>query len=89
MNESFASTSEREGGEVLRQVMAALSESAIEVFSVSHLYSGVRAFRNCTNAQFLQARRERDGKRTYQIIPGEPNETASADDIYKEVFCQS
>ena len=37
-NESFASTNEREGSEIARQVLAALTESGVKVVFVTHLF---------------------------------------------------
>jgi DNA mismatch repair ATPase MutS len=37
-NESFASTNEREGSEITRQIVTALLDSGLKVFFVTHLY---------------------------------------------------
>ena len=85
-NESFSSTSEREGSEMLRQVTQALADSGVEVFSVTHLHTYASAFRDREEVQFLRAQRRSDGERTYRIVPGDPLETAYGEDLYKEIF---
>ena len=86
LNESFSSTSEREGSEMLRQVTQALADSGVEVFSVTHLHTYASAFRDREEVQFLRAQRRSDGERTFRIVPGDPLETAYGEDLYKEVF---
>ncbi len=86
LNESFSSTSEREGSELLRQVTQALADSGVEVFSVTHLHTYAAAFRDREEVQYLRAERRGGGERTYRIVPGDPLETAYGEDLYKEVF---
>ena len=38
LNESFASTNEREGSEIARQIVRALLNKRVKVFFVTHLY---------------------------------------------------
>jgi hypothetical protein len=87
-NESFASTNEREGSEIARQVVAALLEKGVKVFFVTHLYEFARSTfeRNGANAVFLRAERLADGTRTFRLPEGEPLETSYGEDLYKEVF---
>ena len=86
LNESFSSTSEREGSEMLRQVTQALLDSGVEIFSVSHLHTYAAAFLGREEVQFLRAQRLESGKRTFRIQTGEPLETAYGEDLYREVF---
>ena len=86
LNESYASTSEREGSELLRQLTQALLDSGVELVSVSHLHSYAVAFRGHEEVQFLRAQRKEDGSRTFRILPGEPLETAYGEDLYNEIF---
>ncbi len=88
-NESFASTNEREGSEIARQIIGALREKRIKVFYVTHLYEFARDEHNQKHDQtlFLRAERQPDGGRTFRIIEGEPLETSYGADIYHEVFC--
>jgi DNA mismatch repair ATPase MutS len=85
-NESFASTNEREGSEIHRQISKALTENGVEVFSVSHLYTYSAAFSGDQLTQFLRAERLDGGARTFKVVPGEPLETAFGEDIYRELF---
>ena len=85
-NESFASTNEREGSEIGREITEALVESGVEVVSVSHLHMFAASFRGRAEVQFLRAERLDSGQRTFRLIPGEPEETAYGEDIYKRVF---
>ncbi len=85
-NEPFASTNEREGSEIFRQITQALIESKVEVFSVTHLYTYATAFLDDKQTQFLRAQRLNNGERTYQIVPGEPLQTAFGYDLFKKIF---
>ena len=87
-NESFASTNEREGSEIARQLMTAMLEKRVKVFFVTHLHkfaSGVFE-QHLPDAAFLRAERRPDGTRTFRIVEGEPLETSYGQDIYREVF---
>ncbi len=44
LNESFASTNEREGSEIARQIVRALLETGIKVFYVTHLFDLAQGF---------------------------------------------
>lgn len=86
LNESFSSTSEREGSEILRQITEALIESGVEAVSVTHLHTYASAFAGREDVQYLRAQRQEDGGRTHRILPGEPLETAFGMDLYREIF---
>jgi DNA mismatch repair ATPase MutS len=85
-NESFASTNEREGSEICRQITQALIENDIEVFFVTHLYTYAVAFMENTKTQYLRAQRLEAGKRTFEIVPGKPLDTAFGEDLYHKIF---
>ena len=85
-NESFASTNEREGSEIGREITEALLECGVEVVAVSHLHMFAASFRGRVEAQFLLAERLDGGRRTFRLLPGEPEETAYGEDIYRRVF---
>ena len=90
-NESFASTNEREGSEIARQVLAALTESGVKVVFVTHLFALAQRlaaeFRE--DALFLRAYRAPDGQRTFEIESAEPLPTSYAEDTYAQVFGQA
>jgi DNA mismatch repair ATPase MutS len=87
-NESFASTNEREGSEIARQVVCALLERRIKVIFVAHLYEFALGLfdRQMENAVFLRAERRADGTRTFRLVEGEPLETSYGEDLYRKVF---
>ncbi|MBO4330771.1 MAG: hypothetical protein J5827_01700 [Oscillospiraceae bacterium] len=85
-NEAFAATNEREGSEICRQVIRALVESGVEVFTVTHLYSYAAGELDNPDAVFLRAERLESGERTFRIVPGEPFVTAFGEDLYKKIF---
>jgi DNA mismatch repair ATPase MutS len=88
MNESFSSTSEREGSEICRQLTKAMMENGVEVFSVTHLYMYAVSFLGDSDTRFLRAQRRDDAVRTFKILPGEPLETAFGEDLYHKIFVQ-
>ncbi len=87
-NESFASTNEREGSEIARQIVCALLERRIKVFFVTHQYEFSHAFfvRQAQDVLFLRAERRADGTRSFKLINGEPLATSYGDDLYREIF---
>ena len=87
-NESFASTNEREGSEIARQVIRALTEAGIRIAFVTHLYDlAVRCqAENAGTALFLRAERQPDGRRTFRLLEGEPLPTSYGQDLYQQVF---
>jgi DNA mismatch repair ATPase MutS len=86
-NESFAATNEREGSEIVRQIISALLEKRIKVFFVTHLYEFAHGFydKKLENAIFLRAERQTDGGRTFKIIEGEPLQTSYGEDLYNRI----
>jgi hypothetical protein len=87
-NESFASTNEREGSEIARQVIRAMLARQIKVFFVTHMYDLAHSVRGQQpgNALFLRAERRHDGRRTFRLTEGEPLPTSYGQDSYQRVF---
>jgi len=88
LNESFASTNEREGSEIASQIVSALLDKQVNVFFVTHLYHfahGVFEERS-DKAVFLRAQREPDGTRTFKLVEGEPLQTSYGEDLYQTIF---
>ncbi len=87
-NESFASTNEREGAEIARQIVHALLERHIKVVFVTHLYDFARGFfnRGADDTIFLRAERRTNGTRTFRLAEGRPLETSYGEDLYKQIF---
>jgi hypothetical protein len=87
-NESFASTNEREGSEIARQVIRALTEAGIRIAFVTHLYDLAERCHaeNAGTALFLRAERQPDGRRTFRVLEGTPLPTSYGQDLYQQVF---
>jgi hypothetical protein len=87
-NESFASTNEREGSEIARQIVRGLLESDVKVVYVSHMYDFAHGFyaEGPNNALFLRAERLSGGERTYRLSEGEPLPTSHGEDLYQRIF---
>ena len=87
-NESFASTNEREGSEIARQLILALTEAGIRIIFVTHLYDLAEScYRdNAGKALFLRAQREPDGSRTFRLAEGEPLPTSYGEDLFRKVL---
>jgi MutS domain V len=87
-NESFASTNEREGSEIARQVIRALAEAGVRIVFVTHMYdlAGHCHAKRDRGTLFLRAERRPDGHRTFRLLPGEPLPTSYGEDVYQEVF---
>lgn len=87
-NESFASTNEREGSEVARQIVVALLEKRVKVFFVTHMYEFAHGLSESmdSGAVFLRAERREGGERTFRVSLGEPLETSYGEDLYRQIF---
>jgi DNA mismatch repair ATPase MutS len=87
-NESFASTNEREGSEIARQVIRAMLDKQIRVFFVTHMYDLAHRFhgQRLDTALFLRAERRSDGSRTFKLVEREPLPTSYGEDSYRRIF---
>ena len=88
-NESFASTNEREGSEIARQVVRAMLDRQIKVFFVTHMYDLAHGFhaQGLDTALFLRAERQQpDGRRTFKLVEREPLPTSYGEDSYRRIF---
>jgi hypothetical protein len=88
LNESFASTNEREGSEIARQIVRALLETGIKVFYVTHMFDVAQSFSSAKidGAMLLRAERLADGRRTFRLVEGEPLPTSYGKDLYERIF---
>jgi hypothetical protein len=88
LNESFASTNEREGSEIARQIVRALLQAGIRVVYVTHMFDLAQGFylQKMATALFLRAERQGDGRRTFRLIEGEPLPTSYGEDVYRRIF---
>ena len=87
-NESFASTNEREGSEIGRQVIGALLHAGVKVFLVTHLFDLADEFHRArgSSSLFLRAERERDGGRTFRLVEAPPLATSFGMDLFRRIF---
>jgi hypothetical protein len=87
-NESFASTNEREGSQLAREIIKAMTEAGIRIVFVTHLYDLAESIhaRGDGRVLFLRAQREPDGSRTYRLPEGAPLPTSYGEDLYREAF---
>lgn len=87
-NESFAATNEREGSEIARQIVRALTESGIRVFFVTHLFGLAHGFfiQHLDYTLFLRAERLADARRTFRLVEGAPLPTSHGKDAYERIF---
>jgi len=87
-NESFASTNEREGSAIARQVVQAMVDERVKVLFVTHMFDLAHGFyrQGLGTALFLRAARACDGHRTFKLIEGEPLPTSYGEDSYQRVF---
>lgn len=90
LNESFASTNEREGSEVARQIVRALLEMEMTVFYVTHMFDLAHGFFEAKlgSGLFLRAERLPDGQRTFRLVEGEPLPTSFGEDLYRRIFSE-
>lgn len=88
LNESFASTTEKEGTQIALDVVNALYENDTRIFTVTHLYEFTKTMyaKDLKNAKFLSAERLPDGTRTYRILEKEPEHTSYGLDLYEEII---
>lgn len=88
LNESFATTTEKEGSIIAEDITTALYERGIRVMMVTHLMAFAQSCyaKQPEHAMFLSAERKEDGERTYRMIEQEPELTSYGLDLYDEVL---
>ena len=91
LNESFATTTEKEGSVIAYEIIRALIENGVKVLTVTHLLSfAQRVFeendgKEDSKVEFLSAQRLEDGKRTFKMIQHAPELTSFGLDLYDEI----
>jgi DNA mismatch repair ATPase MutS len=87
-NESFASTNEREGSEIARNIFEGLLDSGVKVVAVTHLFDLANSLFQSepVRSLFLRAEREADGSRTFRLAVGAPGSSSHGEDVYRQVF---
>ncbi|GIN74804.1 DNA mismatch repair protein MutS [Bacillus sp. J14TS2] len=88
MNEPFASTTEREGSVIARDMLAVFYELELKVFIVTHFYELSRWMyeRGFENALLLLPERLHSGKRSFKLTLGEPLPTSYGQDLFSEII---
>lgn len=90
-NESFASTNEREGSDIGRQIVDALLGHHVKVVLVTHLFTLAKGLydEDPYPKMFLRAERRDDGVRTFRLMEAEPLQTSFGQDLYQQIFGES
>ena len=91
LNESFATTTEKEGSVIAYDVIKALGEVGVKILTVTHLLSfAQRMYQECQNdpksaIEFLSAERKPGGVRTFKMIQHAPELTSFGLDLYESI----
>lgn len=92
LNESFATTTEKEGSVIAYDIIKALTEADVKVLTVTHLLSFAQRIyqeskeENAKNIEFFSAEREEGGRRTYHMIQHEPELTSFGMDLFDSII---
>ncbi|MCQ2538968.1 MAG: hypothetical protein MJ114_00830 [Acetatifactor sp.] len=96
LNESFATTTEKEGSVIAYDIIKALSEAGVKILTVTHLLSfAQKIYEEAGEAEakgepmpitFLSAERREDGKRTFKMIQHAPELTSFGLDLYESII---
>ena len=91
LNESFATTTEKEGSAIAYDIIKALSEEQVKILTVTHLLSFAQRVYEETGdidsspVEFLSAERLEDGTRTFHMVRHEPELTSFGLDLYDQI----
>ena len=88
LNESFATTTEKEGSIIAEDITTALYERGVRVMMVTHLLAFAQSCyaKQLEHAVFLSAERKEDGERTFRMVEQEPELTSYGLDLYDAVL---
>lgn len=88
LNESFASTTEKEGARIAEGILRASYESGMTIYMVTHLFFLAKKLyqEKWEGAKFLTAERKPDGERTFQMVEGEPGHTSYGTDLFYQMI---
>jgi DNA mismatch repair ATPase MutS len=86
-NEPFASTNEREGSDIGRQVFLPLANAGVKVVVVTHLIDLAQSLyeERFDYVLCLRAPRQTEAQR-FKVVEGAPEPTAYGEDVYKQIF---
>lgn len=87
-NESLASTNEREGAALARQIVETVRDCGVTVVYVTHMYELARSLADAEDPRhaFLRAERLDSGDRTFRVLPGRPLPTSHGEDLFQRIF---
>lgn len=95
LNESFATTTEKEGSVIAYDIIKALNEAGVKVLTVTHLLSFAQKMYGemeadisegrATHVEFFSAERVEGGRRTYKMIQHAPELTSFGLDLYEDI----
>ena len=87
LNESFASTTEKEGSKIAEGILNAFYEKNITTMMVTHLYQLAKKKYDEAKegSHFLVAERTDNGTRTYKMLRGEPTYTSFGTDLFNVI----
>lgn len=85
LNESFASTTEKEGSKIAEGILNAFYEKDITTMMVTHLYQlAKKKYEEAKEgSHFLVAERTENGTRTFKMLVGEPTYTSFGTDLFQ------
>ena len=88
LNESFATTTEKEGSVIALELVSALYENGVSIGMVTHLLAFARELyaKREDSMVFLSAQRKEDGTRTYRMVEQAPENTSFVLDLYEELI---
>ncbi len=96
LNESFATTTEKEGSVIAYDIIQALIEAGVKILTVTHLLSFAQKIYGQieekqqkggeTKVEFFSAQRMEDGKRTFKMIQHAPELTSFGLDLYEDLI---
>lgn len=90
LNESFASTTEKEGSVIAYDIVKALKEAGVKVLTVTHLLSFAQRMydeqKEDCGVEFLSAQRMEDGRRTFRMAQHAPELTSFGLDLFEEII---
>ncbi len=92
LNESFATTTEKEGSVIAYDIIKALMEAGVKILTVTHLLSfAQKVFQETqenenSNVTFFSAQRMENGRRTYKMIQHAPELTSFGLDLYEDII---
>lgn len=93
LNESFATTTEKEGSVIAYDIIKALTESGVKILTVTHLLSfAQRMYDESAEGQgieFFSAERLENGRRTFKMIQHAPELTSFGLDLYEKIVRNS